>query len=528
VGEDNGQRMKRRLFPVALGAIVLLAAMFRFSHISERPMHGDEANQAVKAGTLFDKGVYRYDPHEHHGPVMYYAALIPLWLGGAASFADSVEWEYRVVPAFFGVALVGLFGFLGRGLGRAAALWGALFTAISHAMVYYSRYFIQEMILVFFLFAAILAGYWLLRCRRVSAALLFGALLGMSHATKETWLLAFGAALLAAGGTLLWWWGHRGGEPRPQRPPWKLLALSLVTALVVSVTLYSSFFTHARGPLDSLLTYTGYAARAGGEGSTASHHHPWYYYFSLLLYTYREAGPRWSEAPMPLLALIGALDLLLPRKNRWGDVHLQRFLLLYTVLLTLLFSVLPYKTPWNLLPFYQGMLILAGIGAAALLRCMRRRSLQLFAVAALVAVSVHAARQSRDGISIYAADVRNPYVYAHTSTALLKLAKRVDGLAAVHPDGKAMRIDIRKPDGDYWPLPWYLRQYTQVSWSQAPPQFNAPLIITEMRMGRKLDEELSGSYQVETSSLRPGILLLAFIQQDLWDNYMANRAARTE
>ena len=38
-------------------------------------MHHDEANQAVKFGALLERGEYRYDAHDHHGPTLYYLTL---------------------------------------------------------------------------------------------------------------------------------------------------------------------------------------------------------------------------------------------------------------------------------------------------------------------------------------------------------------------------------------------------------------------------------------------------------------------
>ncbi len=47
----------------------------RLPRLATRPMHGDEANQAVKAGVLWKPAIYRYDPDEHHGPSLYWLTL---------------------------------------------------------------------------------------------------------------------------------------------------------------------------------------------------------------------------------------------------------------------------------------------------------------------------------------------------------------------------------------------------------------------------------------------------------------------
>ena len=57
----------------ALVAIALAAGLaLRLARLDVRPMHHDEANQAVKFGALLERGEYRYDAHDHHGPTLYY------------------------------------------------------------------------------------------------------------------------------------------------------------------------------------------------------------------------------------------------------------------------------------------------------------------------------------------------------------------------------------------------------------------------------------------------------------------------
>ena len=68
-------------------ALVLLIAacalVFRCQQLERRPFHSDEAVQAVKAGELYDRGQYLYNPHEFHGPSLYYFTLPVLKLSGA-------------------------------------------------------------------------------------------------------------------------------------------------------------------------------------------------------------------------------------------------------------------------------------------------------------------------------------------------------------------------------------------------------------------------------------------------------------
>ena len=40
----------------------------------DRTLHPDEANQAFTTGRLLETGTYTYQPQDHHGPTLYYAA----------------------------------------------------------------------------------------------------------------------------------------------------------------------------------------------------------------------------------------------------------------------------------------------------------------------------------------------------------------------------------------------------------------------------------------------------------------------
>jgi len=519
--------------------VFAVAAAFRIPQISVRPVHGDEANQAVKTGILYDTGKYAYDPHEHHGPTLYYAALPVLYLCGVPSFEASSIVHYRVVPLFFGLLLILLLWPMRKALGGWATLWAALFLAISHPFIFYSRYYVQEMLLVCFVQAVLAAGWWFIRRPTLPRAAVLGLCLGLVHATKETSIVIAFAMVGAIVLTVIY---SRLRDKVPFKAAWDQVAsprmsgLLLVTALVaigISVALFSSFFTHWRGPLDSILTYTGYFSRAEGTGSSGVHDKPWYYYLSLLAYVYRQAGPRWTEGPAlfaGLLGLIAVLVVRLPGKNGEDreaaqSVLFRRFLLFYTLITVVVYSVIPYKTPWNLLVFYHGILLIAGVGTAALIHVARWRLLQAALVLVFLAGAAFMARQSYYGNYVYYADARNPYVYAHPSKAVERIAERVNDIARISGEGSSMHINIIRPDGDYWPLPWYLRAYKRVGyWHRIPDNADASVILVTPSLHEQLADHLHNQYMVEFQALRPGILLNAYIRQDLWDAFIKTRS----
>ena len=64
-------------------------------------------------------------------------------------------------------------------------------------MVFYSRYFIHEMLLIFFTALAIGAGWRYTRTKRTRWAILSGVGLGLMFATKETFVLSMFAMTVA-------------------------------------------------------------------------------------------------------------------------------------------------------------------------------------------------------------------------------------------------------------------------------------------------------------------------------------------
>ena len=178
--------------------VIIGAAMLRLPKLKQRPMHTDEAVHAIKFGTLLEEGVYRYDKNEYHGPTLNYLTLIPAKLSSADNITEINEFTLRIVTVFFGLLLVVLLLLLFDGLGKLAVIIAAILTTLSPAMIVYSRYYIQEILLVCFTFAVLVSGYRYTQSKKVCWALLTGFFLGLMQTTKETWIIAFGSMAVSA------------------------------------------------------------------------------------------------------------------------------------------------------------------------------------------------------------------------------------------------------------------------------------------------------------------------------------------
>ena len=133
------------------GAFVIRAVALEL-----RPMHHDEGVNGHFLLGLLRSGNYRYDPTNYHGPTLYYFTLP---LAYAAQKAGALgTWVVRLVPLVFGLGTVWLALSFRRYVGTFGALAAAALMAVSPGMVFFSRYFIHEMMFVFFTVAAVAAA----------------------------------------------------------------------------------------------------------------------------------------------------------------------------------------------------------------------------------------------------------------------------------------------------------------------------------------------------------------------------------
>jgi hypothetical protein len=172
-----------------------------------------------------------------------------------------------------------------------------------------------------------------------------------------------------------------------------------------------------------------------------------------------------------------------------------------------------------MLGFLHGLILMAGIGAATVFHRLPRLTMRMAWVLLLLVGTGHLAAQASRANLRFRADPRNPYVYAHSVTDVVRLADRINGIATLHPDGASMRVHFITPD--YWPMPYYLRKLHQVGyWDGIPAAPDAPVIVVSSEIQERLEPLLRDRYHTEFHGLRPGVLLVLNIRQDLWDRYL--------
>ncbi|MDI6697496.1 MAG: TIGR03663 family protein [Candidatus Saccharicenans sp.] len=521
--------MKKKTFAYLLLLVLAVGLAVRLYRLDLRPMHHDEANQAYKFGQLLEKGEYRYDPADHHGPTLYYFNLPFAWLSGQTTFAELTEKTLRGATVFFGLLIILLVLAAGNNLKASEKFWAAVLLALSPALVYYSRFYIQETLFVAFSLAFVIILWRFVFRPDFRQGVWLGLAAGLLFATKETWLIVAGAAAASIVLLRIPGWLKNSGrrDEKGQRkvtlnlPAIKSALLpsllAVVIFLAVSFLFYSSFFKHPDGFLDAFRALGGYLEKAAEPGW---HRHGFWYYFSLLLYRKAGAGgPLFSEIPVLALALYGAV-LSFIRLSRRAAENFRAYLTLFALTTALIYSAIPYKTPWNLLVFLAAFLVLAAVGFSHLLSLIKIRQAKIILAGALIIWS---------GWQMYLVNIyfhsypANPYVYAQTSPDFMRLVSRVEELVSVSKEGREMPVKVIAPPEETWPIPWYLRKFSRVGYWTSSEQVEelepAECAILSAGESRKRSEAELDSYVLQYYSLRPDVLMVLAVREDLWENY---------
>lgn len=458
--------------------IALLGLAVRLPQLGARPMHTDEAVNAYIVGQLLAGKPFAYDSQDRHGPALAALALPLARMQGAKTFSDLTESELRLTDVVAGTATILLFGAGVEMFGFVQCVIGALLFAFAPLPVYYDRYFIHESLFVAATFGLILAGWRACRERSAVPAALAAGCAALMLACKETAVLHFFA--LAAAALVFWLWNLRVERRSGFRVGAVLTAVAVF--LLLTVLLLTWFGSNWKALAELMHAGPSMLARAAGEG-----HEKAFWYFGKLLI----GG--WSGG---LISALGCVGLLLAMRKHDGSAF--GFLAWYALFNALMYSLIPYKTPWLALSFWLPVALFAGLAAKWLwsLPAMypaMRISMRAFCVVLGVVAAVLIAHDTRDRVFAHPADEGNPYAYAHTSEDLLGMPAEIAEVA--RQDGLASpRIAVIASDP--WPLPWYLRHFAQVRfWQPGQKVGPADFYITST--------EAAEQYSVQLKDLRP-------------------------
>ncbi len=482
--------------------VLAIGAMLRIFHLGLKPLHADEGVNGLFLLDLFREGVYRYNPANYHGPSLYYFALISSSINHLLSGNEGPSTlAIRMVPVAFGVALIGLLLIFRDRLGDIGTLTAAGLVAFSPGMVYLSRDFIHETLLGCFTLWAVVCGLRFWGSRKSKHLFLISLAVSLMICTKETAPISLFALIVAAGFALVWVRRDRGPSAAEfggwMRLRWLTVA-SVALFLTSSFLFFSSFFgNYPQGVRDAVTTYT-YWTRTG----MTQHAAPWRTY---LLWLLRE------ESPIFILAAIGTVLAMVQRRNR-----LAVFAGIWAFVLLAAYSAIPYKTPWVLLNIIVPMSIVGGAGIQILRDYFAEhysRSLAHFFPAALSMFALAICFYQSVQLSFFHYDdERYVYPYVQTRRDFLSLVAEINQVAAAR-GGMQTQVAVLTPD--YWPLPWYLRDYRNVAYFGKMTPTDFPIVVGSLSQMVELQRLLGGRYQIKGwYPLRPGVDLVLYVANE--------------
>ncbi len=492
----------------------------------------------------------------------------------------------RLIPAAFGIGTIWLVLLLRKRIGTIGALSAAALIALSPGGVYLSRYFIHESLFVFFTLGIVVAALKYYDTGRASYLILASISAALMVATKETWVINGPVLLIALCTTNIYFRlrerlaGQQNESSLGDRlrqtierfggaVPLTTVALTaLAVFIIVNVLFYSSFFTnYPKGVSDAMKTLSFWRHR------THEHAHPFLQYFEWL---------RQIESPLLLLGGIGAAIAVWRGDNRfalfaaqWAFGLLVGYSLVeYKTPWIALNFIVPlaviggyaldqlyrrFGEPWVPLSMTAGAIVLLVYGRLLKLKdgdtgIVRRLTWDFdFSqhwpiVIAIVLLSAYAGyilysrtERQKHPLNFYVAaafvlcvlsyqmyqinfvhydDDQYPYVYAHTKREMLTMVGEIDRISKRMGTGQDTGIALVSPD--YWPLPWYLRDYKKVGYYQQIVPTNDPMIIGSMAQQEQLRETYGDRYVLVPSQtsegdypLRPGVDLLLYVRKDI-------------
>jgi len=495
-------------FPAALPWLVVgVLCAARFVALGDRPLHHDEGVNAWKLSNVLASGVFEYDPTNYHGPSLFFMQVLPTglwWLAqgdwSAPLWRGITEVSLRSLVATFGcLILVGMLAARGR-LGAAGGVLAAALAGLSPSLLYYSRDFIHEVPFVAFTLGLYLAGGRFLRTGRRLDLCLASAAAALIFCTKETSVITFAAMGGAGVATVLLRRrdpGEGGALGASREELRRLLALArphlwMAALLGVGIwlALYSSFFMRLQGIPDSLATFLPWTRTGLGA---SGHEKDWHYFFSRIL-------GRWEPA-LSVCVLPGVAFAVL-RREREG-----LFLSAWVALTLGAYSAIPYKTPWLVLNALLPMSLLAGWGGQQLLAWGSGLSARvrwgLLGVAGSALIALLGLQATRTATLVYEEydDSVHALVYSQTRRDLRRLLVTLDAKAAGLPGPVAVDVVAK----EYWPLPFYLREYQARFWST--PKDDARFVIANPAQRDELEKTLGSGWTRTSYDLRPGARL---------------------
>ncbi|MBI9070251.1 MAG: TIGR03663 family protein [Melioribacteraceae bacterium] len=505
---------------IKYGGLLFVAAFFiaislRLYDLDNRPMHTDEAVHAVKYQQLLENNYYKYDPVEYHGPTLNYFTLPLSYLFGEKNIASTGETTLRLVPVLISILFLFIIYFSRHNIGDLITLISLILIGSSSVLIFYSRYYIQETLLVSFVYSAILILFSYFRTKKSRSLIVASIFIGLAFATKETSIISFGSAFISF--VIVYIYSRKKFTIDISV---KSVLIFLSVFILISILFYSSFFTNTEGISDSIKTFTNYFNKAG---SFNDHIYPWYYYLELLFFT-NNSLIFYTKLPILLLSIIGIFYSFKNKRN-----YFWQFISVFSIVQLVIYSSIPYKTPWLLINFWTGFLFLAGYGTRQLLQNYPKKRILTLSILVIIIIQMNYYNIKLNFAN--ADDPQNPFTYSQPENDIIEISHKIIDIQKTLSEDE-LNLAIIGNAHDYWPLPWYLRTMPNTSYYNnidstiyknqiilASPNFEKQLINALYSYPPPGKKNLYIPLFEKYLEIRPTIEFRGYIQNDIYQKY---------
>jgi len=494
--------MKFKEKPLGLSlslSFLFLAALSRFVLLDNKPIHFDESINMWFVERIWQEGFFRYDPTNYHGPLLFYLIQF-LQLFTGFDFL-STRWVATLF-SFFTLVLL----WFGPERERTAFRWAAVFLLLSPAMGFYGRSGIHESAFVFFQVVGFLSFHFLVARDFKRFWWYFSAgLLGMM-ALKETFVILILSFLPAAALILLIerkrWTREAWIQNLVQSFKSREVYIPLLGMVLLFLGVYSGFGSNPRGIVDFFVALMPWL-KTGVQG----HGH-------------EKGFLTWSEMMgKNEFAILAGAALSLPflLKNRW-----ILFYFTFSFLLWLIYSLIPYKTPWCLISILWPFAVLAGFGVEEFLKKFKRLRWRVPVATTLGILLVAEAWIMGRVLYRDPIDMDHAYVYVNSTYQMKEFIKKTQEVISENPLLREQTVQVGTEES--WPIPIVFKTVYNLSYFRPPMKVeDGAMIYMADTQDQKLMEDTlkarqqSALYGKFTLDVRQGRSpILVYLKKDLF------------
>lgn len=464
----------------AIAFIQLLALPARTIHIDE--------GMGIRAAELMLSGNYKYSPYNGHGPTLFLmGSLIRNGFGTNILF-------FRALTAFFMLFSLSILWLIYRAelknIGVILLLAGLGF---SSGMLFFSAYFIHESLFILLTILTLASIERFFKTKKGLWLAFFVPCFSLMYMTKETALFTYAAWFIAGMAVLIF---NKSFKKSKELLTIKN-ALFLILGFVLSIVLYFLLFGKSLDLFKSPLLWLV-------ERGAKMHIRPWYYFIVLLIL---------HESFLLVSGAVAAFFLTI--KKQWKLKQL--FFFLWFLAILILYSAIPYKTPWLILNIILPLGIFIAFGFSEIYKKANKILLiSFFIVLFLISLTC-----------LYCDNFLHPdraktydYAYLQSGNGLNEFINIIEGISVLDQK-EPLKIQIIG-NGDE--LLYVLTEKYNRSYEPFIP--GLPVYINYLHSAQEMKKLLSGTGQkyvfLKFTYFTPGPEINLFIREDKWNAYKSS------